>query len=280
MVVIDPSPATQCPVRPYSQPSMYQPPARCPVANVPIDPRNNMPVESQEPAPGQSSNLPTARVISSIPRPPDSTYGHQTNTEENWEYPSPQQFYNALLRKGFSIPERRIEPMVHLHNKLNEDAWNQVLQWESRFHGGDTEAAKLELASFSGIHGHLSNKARFYKLGKRFFPTYFTLPDPFDRHDWIVRRPLTGRKARYVIDYYGIKHPQRETKLVIDARPALDSFDNARVRVVALISRILSIVSAATTNVPRVVGGPVVKYGICLLVVGISVYLSRLVSVI
>ena len=26
--------------------------------------------------------------------------------------------------------------MVLLHNKLNEDAWNQVLQWESRFHGG------------------------------------------------------------------------------------------------------------------------------------------------
>lgn len=38
----------------------------------------------------------------------------------------------------------------------------------------ETEAAKLELASFAGIHGHLSNKARFHKLGKRFFPSYFT----------------------------------------------------------------------------------------------------------
>lgn len=38
----------------------------------------------------------------------------------------------------------------------------------------DAEAAKLELASFSGIHGHLSNKARFYKLGRRIFPSYFT----------------------------------------------------------------------------------------------------------
>lgn len=26
--------------------------------------------------------------------------------------------------------------MVLIHNKLNEDAWNEVLQWESRFHGG------------------------------------------------------------------------------------------------------------------------------------------------
>lgn len=32
--------------------------------------------------------------------------------------------------------ERRIAPMVHLHNKLNEDAWKEVLRWESRFHGG------------------------------------------------------------------------------------------------------------------------------------------------
>lgn len=110
----------------------------------------------------------------------------------------------------------------------------------------DAEAAKLELASFPGIHGRLSNKARFYKFGKWLFPSYFTyvsflyeisipgmnpitrLSDPFDRHDWIVRRPRTGKKARYDIDYYGIKHLRRETKLVIDARPALDSFDNAR----------------------------------------------------
>ncbi|KAF8555565.1 cytochrome c and c1 heme-lyase [Imleria badia] len=278
MVVIDPFPATQCPVRPLTQPSMSQPPARCPISNGSIDPRNNMPVESQESAPGQYSDLPTMRAISSIPRPPDSTYGHHTNTQENWEYPSPQQFYNALLRKGFNMPERRIEPMVLLHNKLNEDAWKEVLQWESRFHGGETEAAKLELASFAGIHGHLSNKARLYKLGRRVFPAYFTLPDPFDRHDWIIRRPRTGQKARYVIDYYGIKHPRRDTKLVIDARPALDSFDNARMRVVALIGRMFATLGAATTKVPHALA--VVKYGMCLLAVGISVYLSRFVSVI
>lgn len=161
----------------------------------------------------------------------------------------------------------------------------------------DAEAAKLELASFSGIHGHLSNKARFYKFGKWFFPSYFTylsffygisisgmncinrLPDPFDRHDWIIRRPRTGKKARYVIDYYGIKHPRRETKLVIDARPALDSFDNVRMRVVALMGRMLSMLGAATTRVPCEIWGPVVKYSMCLLAIGISVYLYMFVSV-
>lgn len=82
--------------------------------------------------------------------------------------------------------------------------------------------------------------------------------------------------ARYVIDYYGIKHPRRETELVIDARPALDSFDNARMRVIALIGRILSVLASAATKVPTVVGGLV----ICLLAVGISVYFCIFVSVI
>jgi cytochrome c heme-lyase len=49
-----------------------------------------------------------------------------------WEYPSPQQFYNALLRKGWNTPEEHVEVMVLIHNKLNEDAWRQVLKWETR----------------------------------------------------------------------------------------------------------------------------------------------------
>ncbi|KAF8552340.1 cytochrome c and c1 heme-lyase [Imleria badia] len=247
MATMAASPQTQCPIRSSSQSSIAGAPARCPVSNLAIDPRNNMPVENQEPTAGESSNLPTTRVISSIPRPPDSTYGHQSN--KNWEYPSPQQFYNALLRKGWDMPADAMETMVLIHNNLNEDAWKLVMQWESRFHGGDTEATKLELASFSGIHGHLSNKARFYKLGKRFFPSYFTLPDPFDRHDWIVCHPRTGKKARYVIDYYGFTNAQRETKFIMDVRPALDGFDNVRMRVVALLSSIFSNVGVTPTGV-------------------------------
>jgi len=166
-----------------------------------------------------------------------------------------------------------METMVHIHNRLNEDAWKLVLQWESRFHGGDAEAAKLELASFSGIHGHLSNKARFYKLGKRFFPSYFTLPDPFDRHDWIVSRPRTGTKARYVIDYYGAKNARGDTQLVMDARPALDSFDNGRMRVVAAIGRMLLV----TSKVTRSADSALVKCGLCLLAIAIFVYIPRYV---
>jgi cytochrome c heme-lyase len=81
-----------------------------------------MPTLAQTPAPGQSSALPTDRTISSIPR----------DGAGNWEYPSPQQFHNALARKGWETPEEHVEMMVEIHNFLNEQAWNEVLKWEAR----------------------------------------------------------------------------------------------------------------------------------------------------
>jgi len=58
------------------------------------------------------------------------------NLPPKWEYPSPQQFYNALMRKGWNTPEEHAEAMVLLHNRLNEDAWAEILRWETRFGGG------------------------------------------------------------------------------------------------------------------------------------------------
>ncbi|CAG8536623.1 10868_t:CDS:2 [Diversispora eburnea] len=71
----------------------------CPVVHsgdATISPDNQMPNLSQQPMPGQKLSLPTSRVISSIPK---------VSSMENWEYPSPQQFYNALVRKGWETPE-------------------------------------------------------------------------------------------------------------------------------------------------------------------------------
>lgn len=82
-----------------------------------------MPVLSQSPAQNQSTYLPTERVGSSIPRDPSGA---------KWEYPSPQQFYNALVRKGWETPEEHVETMVEIHNFLNEQAWQEVLKWEKR----------------------------------------------------------------------------------------------------------------------------------------------------
>lgn len=83
---------------------------------------------SQAPAPDQTQALPTSREPSTIPR--GDGYG-------NWEYPSPQQMYNALLRKGYTDTDvTAVESMVSVHNFLNEGAWAEVMDWEKRFSGG------------------------------------------------------------------------------------------------------------------------------------------------
>ena len=97
-------------------------PAQCPVQPETLDPRNHLPILTQERAPSQTSDLPTDRTTSSIPR----------DTAGKWEYPSPQQFYNALVRKGWETPENEIETMVQIHNFLNEKAWEEVQKWETQ----------------------------------------------------------------------------------------------------------------------------------------------------
>ena len=87
-----------------------------------LDPRNHLPVLTQERASSQTIDLPTERTESSIPR----------DGAGKWEYPSPQQFYNALVRKGWETPETEIETMVQIHNFLNEKAWEEVQKWEAQ----------------------------------------------------------------------------------------------------------------------------------------------------
>ena len=81
-----------------------------------------MPSLSQMPAAHQAVALPTERETSSIPR----------DAESKWDYPSPQQFYNALVRKGWETPEEHVETMVNIHNFLNEQAWLEILKWEKK----------------------------------------------------------------------------------------------------------------------------------------------------
>ena len=76
----------------------------------------------------QTITLPLLREKSSIPR---------GDAESNWEYPSPQQMYNAMLRKGYTdTPAEHVESMVAVHNFLNEGAWNEIVEWEHIFSKG------------------------------------------------------------------------------------------------------------------------------------------------
>jgi len=112
------TPSANCPV-PHD-PHAKQ--AQCPVDHTSLNPLNQMPSLPQAPAQNQTINLPISRTESSIPRDQSS----------KWEYPSPQQFYNALVRKGWETPEEHIETMVEIHNFLNEEAWEEVKKWERR----------------------------------------------------------------------------------------------------------------------------------------------------
>ncbi|EIW79315.1 cytochrome c and c1 heme-lyase [Coniophora puteana RWD-64-598 SS2] len=177
-----------------------------------------MPNLSQAPAASQTAELPIERTISSIPREEGS----------KWEYPSPQQFYNALVRKGWETPEEHIETMVDIHNFLNEQAWLEVLKWE-RLGRGDSIP---QLARFQGKPGEVSPKARFWLFAGWLFPSRFNNEPPFDRHDWVVRRPRTGEEVRYVIDYYSAPpEPDGSPVFSLDVRPAVDSFSSVKERI-------------------------------------------------
>ena len=113
---------TRCPVE-HNTPAAPAP-AQCPIGHegAEVNPHNQMPTLSQAPAQNQSIHLPTERTESTIPR----------DENARWEYPSPQQFYNALVRKGWETPEEHVETMVQIHNFLNERAWDEVVKWEKR----------------------------------------------------------------------------------------------------------------------------------------------------
>ena len=218
---------------------------------------------SQIPAPGQRIPLSTQRVISSIPRGDNdadaptieesnnnkpSVPAHQPANATNWQYPSEQQFYNAMLRKGYRPPVESIPSVLQIHNAVNERSWLQVCKWEKELH--DNEDPKL--VKFVGRPKDLSPKAWW---NSRIFMTQ----EPFDRHDWYVEDVEGGEPRRYVIDFYegkektgdlassldgaaggGAKNSNppvmRPPSMYIDVRPALDN-PSAAVDRIAMTAR-------------------------------------------
>ena len=123
----------------------------CPMEHDEIDPNNMMPATPKQlPHPDQDFNLPTDRVVSSIPK------GKEGAKTDNWVYPSPQMFYNAVRRKGGDADEDSMKTVVSIHNRVNEYCWGKILQWEA-LRGNHTP----KLAGFRGRYADLSPKARF-----------------------------------------------------------------------------------------------------------------------
>lgn len=146
--------------------------------------------------------------------------------EGTWTYPSPQMFWNALVRKDKLdyTSETDIDAVVAIHNNMNENSWKQVMSWE-KLHTIQGEGKEPKLLRFVGRPNDFSPKARLKML--------FGHIQPFDRHDWVVDRG--GVEVRYVLDYY---HDESGTakdrvpqltdaesiqSIKVDVRPALDS---------------------------------------------------------
>ncbi|KAK8036249.1 hypothetical protein PG993_008863 [Apiospora rasikravindrae] len=250
------TPPAACPVKHDAAAAAMTPPSSCPVphgerTSAPepkstfskLNPLNYMfPDLSQDKAPSQTQALPTEREPSTIPR------GDGTG---NWEYPSPQQMYNALLRKGYSDTDvTAVESMVSVHNFLNEGAWAEIMEWEKRFAGGlykgmqmcsqgeqnfermakkygyDKEVEELSpsLVRFQGRPKDMTPKAAMFQVMGWLYPAMFQTEPPFDRHDWYVSRETNGKKkeVRYVIDYYsGGEEESGEPIFYLDVRPAV-----------------------------------------------------------
>lgn len=202
-----PEPSSACPIKPADRPAdspFYVPPKSssssqaAPVAETKhstlskLNPLNYMFASlSQERAPNQTVDLGVDREMSSIPR---------GDSDGNWEYPSPQQMYNAMLRKGHTdTPQDAVEAMVAVHNFLNEGAWNEIVDWERIFSRGlstgwekcrrGEENIPLELAKevyfgtanttrprlvkFQGRPQELTPKAQFFQALGRLYPAKF-----------------------------------------------------------------------------------------------------------
>lgn len=211
----------------------------CPAAGT-LDGRNMMPMDLAEGSSSSSdgaSSLSGDRVGSSIPRvvddaaDGDATAAAPAAASTTWMYPSPQMFYNALDRKGHQPRPEDMGVIVTIHNMVNEQTWQQVLKWEDYYHPG----AAPKLLRFLGRPDSLSPRA--------FMRTYlFGYSQPFDRHDWYIRR-ADGSEARYVIDFYsGPRGPS--PSFHIDARPALDSWSSFYERVHCASNKLVSKISS------------------------------------
>lgn len=185
----------------------------------------------------QTVSLDLEREPSTIPR--------GDGTGSKWEYPSPQQMYNAMLRKGYTdTPAEDVPAMVAVHNFLNEGAWGEILGWEARFAGGlkrgwqicrrgeenalptasmiqrrerlegrETALKEPSLIRFMGRPDEPTPKAKIMQALGWAWPERYGTEPPFDRHDWTVRRygkDGEEQDIRYVIDYYSAPSDESE----------------------------------------------------------------------
>lgn len=87
---------------------------------------------------------------------------------EKWVYPSEQQYYNAIKRKGYKASATDMPSTLAIHNAVNEKGWEMVQEWEraraeaagsGAGGGGSSDVATSKLLRFTGRPQDTSPKA-------------------------------------------------------------------------------------------------------------------------
>ncbi|ETB61738.1 hypothetical protein YYC_01565 [Plasmodium yoelii 17X] len=125
----------------------------------------NAPIETEK---NDNIQLNKKREISSIPK----------NNNEYWLYPSPQQFYNSLIRKNKDIDKVDVDSVVNIHNDVNEESWKSILKYE---HMHKKKCEKVTLQRFCGKFDDLSIKAKFRSIYIDVRPAMRNLSTIWDR---------------------------------------------------------------------------------------------------
>ena len=187
-----------------------------------------------------NSNIPHHQII--VDSPTQSVVNGSVSSNNNvdatkakstWVYPSEQQVFNAMKRKGWDgIEEESIPSFLQIHNFVNERSWRLLCEWENEYkgngnggRGSDVNADnEIKLVRFEGRPTDMTPKAFFLS-------TFGLQPKPFDRHDWYIDNG-TDHSKRYVLDFYmrGDENDGKDgrsggmlPRVDIDVRPALDT---------------------------------------------------------
>ena len=148
-----PTGTSGCPVQ-HSDEQQGGSPTKSPLYN----PETNDYVFENYPMKGDAKSLSTKRIVSTIPKDSYSP-SHQPSGTDKWVYPSEQQYYNAMKRKGYSPSSNDMPVVLMIHNLVNEQGWSQIKEWEA-FRGN----MEPKLVRFMGKPKELSPKAYFLNL--------------------------------------------------------------------------------------------------------------------
>lgn len=194
----------------------------------------------------KTTNIPAHQIQLKDASSSNNNNKDDDNNNNTWVYPSEQQVFNAMKRKGWKgIEEESIPSFLQIHNSVNERSWQEVLRWEqqsatSSHANANDNATTVELSRFEGRPQDLSPKAWFLS-------TFLLYDKPFDRHDWYVVNKNNKnnddnansnnsnsnsssseqqQEKRYVLDFYMSNDNSENSmmpKVKIDVRPALDT---------------------------------------------------------